>query len=90
MSRADDSTIRRYLEMAREETYGAVSQSVMDTLRAKFNDIWRKIVAAPNTYVMDKLEFSVFNYFNGEAPDRALAQRATERHWKNVGVDGSK
>ena len=71
--------------MVQDNPTGTVSRSVMDTLRARFHEIWKKIMAAPNSYVMKRLEYAVFNLFSAEIPDARIGERARRRYWDNAG-----
>ena len=88
MSRLDEATIRRYLQLVRDNPSGHVSRSVMDALRREFNEIWRKIQASPDSYLMTELEFAIFTFFVAEVPNERIAQRARRRYWDSRGGNG--
>ncbi len=92
MNRPDEATLRRYAQQIQDNPGGRdPPRVVMDALRHEFRDIWRKIQAAPTTYVMTDLEFKILNCFHGEVTNPRLAQGAIRRYWDNPrGTDGTR
>ena len=46
--------------------------------------LWNRIKANPDSYLMDRNEFALYNYFQlryTSGPDAKLAQKATARFW---------
>lgn len=67
-----------------------VSPTVEAILQQALNVIWSDILAEPNTYTMDNLEFSVFNRYRFRFQN-TIAQRAVERYWQGrVEADGER
>ena len=76
-------TLAKALEIAKENQNGPVPHPVTAMLERKNGDIWRKIEAQPNTYVMSKEEFSVFNYYRSRYDNSRVAQDAVARFWSH-------
>jgi hypothetical protein len=58
-------------------------------LEAAIVKLWNKIQAEPNSYVLSRDEFALFNYFRQRFRESAVAQRAVERFWNNFQGDAS-
>ncbi|KAI9811597.1 MAG: hypothetical protein M1827_005346 [Pycnora praestabilis] len=84
-------TVTRALEIARNSEEGAVDPTVSALLERTITEIWQRIHAQPDTYVLSKEEFAVFNYFRGlgRFPDSAVAQNAVRRFWDYFQGDAS-
>ena len=82
----EETPLAQALEIARESADGASDPTVVKILETAINDIWAKVKAEPDTYVMTKLEFAVFNYhqdrFRGEREKLAVAAR--KRYWDSA------
>lgn len=76
-------TVTKALEIAKENHNGQVPPNVSAMLERKIGDIWRKIQAQPNTYVMSREEFSVFTYYRARYDKDRVAQDAVARFWSN-------
>lgn len=86
---ANQMTLARALEMVRNNESEDIHQSVNTTLQKAIDDIWRRIHAAPDTYIMTKQEFAVFNYFRPRFADSEVTRRAVERFWNHFKGDAS-
>ncbi|KAL2041086.1 hypothetical protein N7G274_006030 [Stereocaulon virgatum] len=76
-------TVAKALEIAKENQNGQVPGNVSTLLERKIGDIWRKIQAQPNIYVMSREEFSVFTYYRARYDNNRVAQDAVARFWSN-------
>lgn len=86
-SRLPDNVCKA-LEIARESTDGYVEPKINDILEAAISDVRRRLEAQPDTYVLSRDEFALFNYyrrskFNDSPLAQKIAQTATERFWNN-------
>lgn len=92
MSQTNEATIRRYLQMVQDSTDGNVPQAVIDTLRRDLEDLWRRIMNSPHSYVMTPLEFKLFNHFLADVQARnpRIVQRAVKRYWDSSQRDGTR
>ena len=71
------STITYHLEKARNEEE-PLSGETVTTLEAYVAQVWNKIVAQPDSYILSKEEFAVFNYYQSRYigdPRAAAAKR---------------
>lgn len=85
---AEELTIQKALDIARN-TEGAVDQSVTSYLEGKLRNIWIQIEAHPETYILSKDEFALFNFYRQRATSSALAQSAIRRFWDNYTASSS-
>lgn len=82
-SSIDHSGVRQALERARNCEDGQVDSQTSDILEAAIGELWRNIQAQPDTYVLDRDEFALFNFFRDRFRGSPVAQRAVERFWNN-------
>lgn len=80
-----NTTTAQALELARESAEGASNPHVVTILERAITEIWSKIQAQPQTYVLSKDEFAVFNYFQYRFVGSEVAIAARKRHWDQVG-----
>ena len=75
-------TIQRALDIARncEEI---VEPTISSFLEQSLDDLWSRIYSRPNTYLMSRDEFALFNYFRYRYAKCRTAQRAVQRFWDN-------
>ena len=82
-SAAQQPSISRALEIVRN-TEGTVTDSAATAvLERAISTIWQRIQAQPDSYVMDKTEFAVFNYYRSRFRDSIVAESAAARFWTN-------
>ena len=79
---ASSLTIQKALDIARNSE-GTVDPVVRDYLERQLRAVWDNIEAAPETYVLSKDEFALFNFYRERASSNALAQAAVRRFWDN-------
>ncbi|EEH35989.2 hypothetical protein PAAG_00312 [Paracoccidioides lutzii Pb01] len=81
-STSDPETIRTALEEARNSEDGRIDPRMISVLETAISEVWRKVQAEPDTYVLTRAEFALFNFFliRYRGP---VAQRAVERYWNN-------
>lgn len=72
------------LEIARDSVDGASDPTVRNILENALAQVWAQITAAPDSYVMTRDEFAVFNYFQHRFSADEVAQRARKRYWDNM------
>lgn len=78
-----DSSVTQALEIARECSDGGQDPSITKLLEAALFETWNKIQKEPCTYVMTKLEYAVFNYFQHRFAGNQMAMHARRRFWEN-------
>jgi hypothetical protein len=78
---------QRAIDIARN-TEGDLDPSVSEYLENAVDEIWTNINNYPDSYILSKDEFAVFNYyrqrFQGE-----IAQNAVDRYWRNASAGES-
>lgn len=82
-------TPAKALEIAKNCEDGSVPPSVTAVLERAISELWQRIQAQPNTYVMNKEEFIVFNYYRSRFANVATAQQAVARFWNNFRGDSA-
>ena len=77
-------TVSRALDIARNREDGESNPAVTEVLEAAIAGIWTRIQAQPNSYILSKEEFAVFNYFRNRFAGSDLAQKAIGRFWNHL------
>ncbi|KAF2398951.1 hypothetical protein EJ06DRAFT_557490 [Trichodelitschia bisporula] len=72
----------RALDIARNSE-GIVDPVISSYLERSLRDVWARIEAQPEAYVLSKDEFALFNYFQHRFLTSRIAQRAVQRFWEN-------
>ncbi|KAL6865993.1 hypothetical protein ACO1O0_002093 [Amphichorda felina] len=78
---ASDATVVQALEIARESPDGGHDPTISKILEGALAHTWAKVQAHPDSYVMSRDEFSVFNYFQHRFVDNPTARLARKRYW---------
>ncbi|RYP58078.1 hypothetical protein DL769_009110 [Monosporascus sp. CRB-8-3] len=86
LSTRDGSRVAHALEVARDSPEGSQDPKVRNILDTALVKIWAKLQAQPDTYVMTRDEFAVFNFFQHRFVGNELAVAARKRYWDNVGA----
>jgi hypothetical protein len=81
-----DSSVVQALEIARESPDGGLDPTVSKILEGAISQIWELVQAQPESYVMSREEFSIFNFFQHRFVDNDVARLARKRYWDNVSV----
>jgi len=79
----DPTSIRQALERARNCEDGSVDPQTTATLEAAITELWSRIQHDPDSYVLSRDEFALFNYFLERYRGSTIAQRAVARFWNN-------
>jgi len=79
-----NGSVAQALEIARESPDGASDPTVRNILENAISRVWSSILAQPDSYVMTRDEFAVFNYFQHRFDGNQIAQQARKRYWDNV------
>lgn len=74
---------QRAIDIARN-TEGELDSNVKQYLEDAIATIWSNIQAQPETYVLTKDEFPVFNYYRKRFDDDPIAEQAVDRYWRNT------
>ncbi|KAF2840826.1 hypothetical protein M501DRAFT_1014822 [Patellaria atrata CBS 101060] len=68
------------LDVARNSE-GGVDPNITAFLERAIHDVWGRLSAAPETYILSKDEFALFNFYRQRFSTSPLAQRAVQRFW---------
>lgn len=72
---------------------GAPPSWALAIISAAMDQLWARLKASPDSYVMNSDEFSLFNYYRTRyqsATDAPIARKATARYWNNhTGMNGT-
>ncbi|KAI5927168.1 hypothetical protein F4810DRAFT_652670 [Camillea tinctor] len=79
----DLSQVVQALEIARESPDGARDPIISKILDTYLSQVWDRVLAQPDTYVMSQLEFAVFNFFQHRFAGNKIAITARGRYWDN-------
>jgi len=79
---ASSLTIQKALDIARNSD-GSIDPIVQDFLERQLRVIWDHIESEPDSYVLSKDEFALFNFYRHRATSNSLAQAAVRRFWDN-------
>ena len=88
---SDPQALNRALDIARTTEQADTEPAVLELLCRALAEIWARINAAPNSYILTHLEFAIFNFFRRDNSE--LTQAAVDRYWRNArptpsGVNG--
>ncbi|RFU72483.1 peptide-n4-n-acetyl-beta-glucosaminylasparagine amidase a [Trichoderma arundinaceum] len=79
-----DAAVAQALEIARESPDGASDPTVSKILELALSQIWSKVQAQPDSYVMTRDEFAVFNFFQHRFTGDKMAVTARKRYWDHA------
>lgn len=79
-----DASVAQALEIARESPDGSSDPTISKILEAALAQIWAKVQAQPDSYVMTRDEFAVFNFFQHRFAGDKTAVKARKRYWDNT------
>ncbi|KAK8131480.1 hypothetical protein PG984_007918 [Apiospora sp. TS-2023a] len=79
-----ENEVAQALEIARESPDGAKDPVVSSILENALVQIWTKVQAQPDSYVMSRDEFAVFNFFQYRFAGNKVAIAARKRYWDNT------
>ena len=82
-------TLAKALEIAKDNQNGPLPPAVTSLLERSVTETWRLIQAQPNSYVMTKDQYAVFNYYRARYDKNAVAQQAIARFWNHYKGDPS-
>ncbi|KUI62898.1 hypothetical protein VP1G_10026 [Cytospora mali] len=80
----DPRTVAEALEKARDSPDGVQDPEVSGTLESALDQIWDRVLAQPDSYVMTRGEFAVFNLYQHLFLGNDLAMAARRRYWDNT------
>lgn len=88
-SLVNSTSVRLALERARNCEDGQIDAQTSQVLEAAIGELWRRIQLQPDTYVLSRDEFALFNYFRERFRGMSIAQRVVERFWNNYRGSGA-
>jgi len=71
------------IDLARN-TEGDLDPGVATYLEQALDDIWSKINAAPDSYILERDEFAIFNFYIQRYDGQPVAEQAIDRYWRNT------
>ncbi|KAF4502726.1 hypothetical protein FAGAP_1029 [Fusarium agapanthi] len=74
--------VAQSLEIARESPDGASYPSIREILESALEEIWTKVQDQPDSYIMTRDEFAVFNFFQHRFAGDKMAMTARKRYWQ--------
>lgn len=78
-------TVAEALEIARDyHPEQARDRQVVQVLNDAIAQIWGKLQASPQSYVLTRDEFAVFNFFQHQFEGDAIAAAARKRYWDSL------
>ncbi len=80
----EEIAVAQVLEIARESDDGALDPTVNTILDAALAKTWAKVQSQPDSYVMTRDEFAVFNYFQHRFQGNKMAVAARKLYWDNT------
>ncbi|PNP79660.1 hypothetical protein FNYG_07006 [Fusarium nygamai] len=83
----DDSSVAQALEIARESPDGSSDPTISKILESALTRIWAKVEMHPDSYVMTRDEFAVFNFFQDRFINSVNTKKAVDarkRYWDNT------
>ncbi|TDZ25950.1 hypothetical protein C8034_v003267 [Colletotrichum sidae] len=80
----DQASVAQALDAARDTPEGASDPYVSSILESAISQIWAKVAAQPDSYVLNRDEFAVFNYFQHRFTGNKIAMAARKRYWDNA------
>ncbi|CAG9999516.1 unnamed protein product [Clonostachys byssicola] len=80
-SPSHDAAVSQALEIARESPDGAQDPTISKILESALSHIWTKVQTHPDSYVMSRDEFAVFNFFQHRFAGQKVAVMAKKRYW---------
>ncbi|THW25689.1 hypothetical protein D6D23_04108 [Aureobasidium pullulans] len=80
--------IQRALDIARN-TEGDLDHSVAKYLEEQLAGVWNRLESRPDSYVLSKDEFAIFNFFIGRYQESTVAEKAIARFWSSYQDNGS-
>lgn len=79
--------IQRALDIARN-TEGDLDHTVSQYLETQLVEVWDRLESQPETYVLTKDEFAIFNFFIFRYNGSQVAEKAIARFWSNYQDSG--
>lgn len=80
----DPNLVAEALEVARNSPEGAGDPVVSGILESALSQLWERVLADPEGYVMTTGEFAVFNFYQHRFLGNKLAIAARRRFWDNT------
>ena len=74
------------LNIVRNSDHGQAPEYAVRIIENAMRELWQRVRANPDSYVMNKDEFALYNYFQDRykaGTDGTLAQKATARYWNH-------
>lgn len=76
--------VAQALEVARDDHEGPLNPEITDLLDSALKILWRRVMEQPDSYVMTRDEFALFNYYQGRFVNNKVAIGVRGRYWDNL------
>jgi len=60
-----------------------VDSKITNFLEDQVKAVWRRLQAKPNTYIMDRDEFALFNFYIYRFRESEITEKAIDRFWRS-------
>jgi len=74
---------QRAIDIARN-TEGDLDPAVAAYLEDALQQIWDRITSQPDSHVLTRDEFAIFNFYRRRFDDSPVAERAVARYWSHL------
>lgn len=81
-------TYQRAIDIARN-TEGDLDPTVHSYLESALSDVWHRISLQPESYVLNRDEFAVFNFYRTRFEGNPVAEQAVDRYWRHNTADSA-
>ena len=81
---AKEMAVAEALEIARDSVHLDLNSDLMYLLATALDQVWAKIQAQPESYIMSRNEFAVFNFFQHNFKGNEMAIDARKRYWDHA------
>ena len=81
-------SVAHSLEIVRNSEPGQAPPNALGVIERAMAELWQRVLANENAYVMSDIEFAVFNFFRSRyqsGRNKLVGQKATARYWDSKG-----
>jgi len=88
-SHLDPQHVAQVLELVRNGESGQAPANATGTLETAIGELWSRIQADPDGFIMCKYEMQLFTFFQNRFVEDETAKKAVDRFWQNYRGDTS-
>ena len=81
---SNSAVVAQALRRVRDSEPGQAPQDALNIIEKAIGELWQRIRARPDSYIMTRSEFALFNYFRArysQGANDSIARRAITRYW---------